>query len=442
MELLAIPSLVVVLSLWVAHSIFLNRRLRQSKSRYQQFFNDSPVAHIVIDKHHKIIEWNLTAEIIFGWNEEEAKQKNIIDFLVPEFDRSHVQSILLKASTEGLSHSKNYNITKTGQEIFCEWRNRTLERTDGEILCMAQDITVSQKTLNDLHKRSTALESVGDAILYTNEKGIIEFANRSFFLLNLSDRDKVYGSPIGTYLFEDKINFKALNAQFKINDTWKGTVTKKYGGITKILSVTITAIFHRNRLVSYVANLHDITDLHSHVDTLTYQAKYDPLTGTLNRGAMEEELSLVLARSQRSGQKAALYFIDLNDFKLINDQFGHDAGDLLLKSIGHNLRACLRNTDTICRYGGDEFIVIIENIKDKDYIQTVFETIHTAICEPIQISKETIIRPRASIGVALYPDNASTSEELLRAADSAMYTVKKEKHRHKTNPISPSPHTE
>lgn len=156
----------MVLSLWVAHSIFLNRRLLQSQSRYRQFFNDSPVAHIVIDKHHKTIEWNLTAEITFGWKEDEAKQKNIINFLVPEFNRS-----------------------------------------------------------------------------------------------------------------------------------------------------------------------------------------------------------------QRTGQKAALYFIDLNDFKLINDQFGHDAGDMLLKSIGHNLRACLLNTDTICRYGGDEFVVIIENIKDKDYIEAVFETI-------------------------------------------------------------------
>lgn len=441
MEFLAIPSLVAVLSLWVIHSVFLNRRLLQSQNRYQQFFNDSPVAHIVIDKHHRIIEWNLTADLIFGWKDDETKGEHIIELLVPEFDKSHVRAILDKAADDGLSHSKNYNITRTRQEIFCEWRNRRLEGTDGEILCMAQDITVSQKTLNDLHKRSTALESAGDAILYTDEKGVIEFANRSFFLLHLSDPDKVYGSHIKTYLFEDKINFNAFNAQFKINDTWRGRVTKKCAGITKTLSVTITAIFHRNHLVSYVANLHDITDLHSHVDTLTYQAKYDPLTGTLNRGAMEEELLLVLARAQRTRQRAALYFIDLNDFKLINDQFGHDAGDLLLKAIGHNLRACLRTTDTVCRYGGDEFIVIIENIKGKDYLETVFETIHTAICEPIHITKETIIRPRASIGMALYPDDAATPEELLRAADTAMYTVKKEKYISESESIFPSSNT-
>jgi len=435
MELLAIPSLVVVLSLWVVHSLFLNRRLLQSQSRYHQFFNDSPVAHIVIDKNYKIIEWNETAEMIFGWNHDEALGEDIIHFLVPEFDKAHVQSILGKAASEGLSHSKNYNITHQEKEIFCEWRNRRLEGTDGEILCMAQDITVSQKTLDDLHKRSTALEGAGDAIFYTDEKGFIEFANRSFFFLGISDPDAVYGNHIGTFLFEDRFAFSTLKSQFNAKQTWRGKIKKSFGGKTKVLSVTITAIYHRSRLVSYIANLHDITALSSHVDALTYRAQYDSLTGTLNRNAMNDRLSHSILRSGRNGHKIALYFIDLNDFKLINDQYGHEAGDILLSCIGQNLQACLRNTDSVCRYGGDEFVIIIEDVKGENHLETIYETLKTAISEPIQIADETIIRPRASIGMAIYPDHASDEEGLIRAADMAMYTAKKKKHLSAPAPI-------
>ena len=428
MELLAVPSLVIVLALWVVHSVFLNRRLLQSQNRYQQFFNDSPVAHIVIDKNHRIIEWNETAEIIFGWEREQAIGEEIIDFLVPQFDKAHVYTILKKASADGLSHSKNYNVTRHYKEIFCEWRNRLLEGTDGEMLCMAQDITVSQKILDDLHKRSTALEGAGDAIFYTDEKGFIEFANRSFFFLNISDPDTVYGNHIGTFLFEDRLTFSTLKSQFNAEQTWRGRITKSFEGKSKVLSVSITAIYHRSRLVSYIANLHDITVLSSHVDALTYRAQYDALTGTLNRTAMNDRLSQALFRAQRNGNKIALYFIDLNDFKQINDQYGHEAGDILLRSVGQNLQACLRNTDTVCRYGGDEFIVIIEDIKGENHLDTILETIQTAICEPINIENETIIYPHASIGMALYPDDAIDEENLIRAADISMYTAKKEKY--------------
>lgn len=435
MEFIAIPSLVIVLSLWVVHSIFLNRRLLQSQNRYQQFFNDSPVAHIVIDKNHKILEWNATAEIIFGWHYDEVIGEDIIDFLVPEFDKAHVQNILQKALADGLSHSKNYNITHHHKEIFCEWRNRLLEGTDGEILCMAQDITVSQKTLDDLHKRSTALEGAGDAIFYTDAKGFIEFANRSFFFLGISDPDTVYGNHIGTFLFEDRLTFSTLKSQFNAKQTWRGRITKSFDGKSKVLSVTITAIYHRSRLVSYIANLHDITALSSHVDALTHRVQYDALTGTLNRTAMNDRLSQALLRAQRNGNKIALYFIDLNDFKQINDQYGHEAGDILLRSVGQNLQACLRNTDTVCRYGGDEFIVFIEDIKGKNHLDTIRETIQIAIAEPINIEDETTIYPHASIGMALYPDDAMDEENLIRAADISMYTAKKNKHLNVPSPI-------
>lgn len=426
MEVLAISSLIIILTLWVAHSIFLNRRLIESQKRYLQFFSDSPVALIVIDRNYNIIEWNQTAEAIFGWKYDEAGGENLLELIVPNFDKEHVISVLQKTSLEGVSYSKNYNITKQDNEIFCEWRNRRLEGSKGEILCMAQDITLSKKTLDELNKRSTALESAGDAIFYTDEKGLIEFANPSFFTLSLDDQDQLYGTHIGKYLFKERLTFNSLLSQSN-DHTWRGTVTKPSAKEEKVLSVTITAIYHHNRLVSYVANLHDITHISSHVDALTYRAQHDPLTGATNRATLNDRLDQAINRSKRRKEKVALYFIDLNDFKLVNDHYGHEAGDRLLQGVAQNIRACLRNSDTVCRYGGDEFIVMIEEVKGEEHLQSIQDAIKAAINEPIYLDENTHLSPKASIGMAIYPDHAQEAETLIKAADTAMYTVKKEK---------------
>lgn len=431
MELLAIPALLVIMTLWVVHSIVLNRRLSQSQNRYHQFFCDSPVALIVIDQNYRILEWNQSAESIFGWSALEVANKDIIDFLVPSFDKTHVMNVLQKASTEGSSHSKNYNITKYRNEIFCEWGNRLLPGDKGEILCMAQDITATKKTLDELSKRSTALESAGDAIFYTDHKGLIEFANRSFFLLNLGEPDEVYGNHIGTYLFNEKRSFSAIQSQFNANHMWRGTITKEFPKGDKVLSVTITAIYNRQRLISYIANLHDITQLSTHVDTLTHQAHHDPLTGATNRAAMDNRLFLAIERASQTSQRIALFFIDLNDFKIVNDKYGHEAGDKLLSEVAKNLKACLRNTDTISRYGGDEFVIIIEDIHNQEHIETVLHTIRSAINEPILINKEITLQAKASIGMAIYPEDATDADTLIKAADESMYLVKKDKNRAK-----------
>lgn len=429
MEFLAIPALLILMALWVVHTIVLNRRLSLSENRYHQFFYDSPAALIVLDKNHRIIEWNQAAETIFGWSTPDALNKEIIDFIVPSFDKIHVMNILQKALSEGMSHSKNYNLTKHRDEIFCEWHNRLLPGGKGDTLCIAQNITASKKALDELTKRSTALESAGDAIFYTDHKGVIEFANRSFFLLNLGDPDDVYGTHIGLYLFDDKLTFSALQSGLNADRTWRGTITKPSVNGDKVLSVTITAIYNRRRLISYITNLHDITQISTRVDTLTHRAHHDPLTGATNRAAMNDRLSHAIERAARSSHRIALFFIDLNDFKIVNDRYGHEAGDRLLFEVARNLKACLRTTDTISRYGGDEFVIIIEEIHDQEHIETVLHTIHSAIDEPIVIDANTTLRAKASIGMAIYPDDAADADALIKAADTSMYAVKTEKKR-------------
>jgi diguanylate cyclase (GGDEF)-like protein len=218
----------------------------------------------------------------------------------------------------------------------------------------------------------------------------------------------------------------AILPQFDATHTWKGTIRKQLYGIDKVFGVVITAIYNRNRLISYIANLHDITQLSAHVHTLTHQAHHDPLTGATNRAAMDSRLSQAIDHAQLTNTKLVLFFIDLNDFKLVNDTHGHEAGDKLLAGIASNLRACLRNSDTITRFGGDEFVIIIEDIKSQEHTDTVLKAVQAAIAEPITITPTLVITPKASIGVAVYPEDATDPDSLLKAADASMYKAKKQ----------------
>lgn len=171
----------------------------------------------------------------------------------------------------------------------------------------------------------------------------------------------------------------------------------------------------------------DITEQTTHVNNLTELACNDPLTGLTNRTVMDDRLHHAIDRAQRAGSKIALYFIDLNDFKSVNDRYGHDAGDKLLIGVATALLACMRNSDTISRFGGDEFVIIVEDIKGKAHIKSVLTAIEFAISEPIIIDNETSINADASIGIATYPDDATDADGLIKAADVAMYIRKKEK---------------
>jgi diguanylate cyclase (GGDEF)-like protein/PAS domain S-box-containing protein len=403
------------------------RRLKSALSQNEEIsslFENAPTAMIVISSANRILQWNEVAHVMFGYTRSEALGRDIIDLIVPLSDRAHVASVLIKALKEGRSLSKNFNTTKDKEELFCEWHHRHHNNT---VICTVQDITSSKKMLDDLTKRSIALESSGEAILYTNHKGVIDFANLSFFTLFPSAQNNIINTHIGDYLFGSIQAMNAILPQFDANNTWRGTVKKTFSGVDKVFSIVLTAIYNRNRLISYIANLHDITKLSEHVHSLTHQSSHDPLTGATNRSAMSTRLEWAVDHAKSTDTTVALFFIDLNDFKLINDTHGHETGDKLLFGLVSNLRACLRNSDTIARYGGDEFVIIIEDIKNKEHIETVYKAVQAAINEPIVINSTLVITAKASIGIAQYPEDAPDAQSLLKAADEQMYIAKKQK---------------
>ena len=160
---------------------------------------------------------------------------------------------------------------------------------------------------------------------------------------------------------------------------------------------------------------------------LQRQALHDPLTGLPNRGLLAEHLSVALARARRNGRALALASVDLDDFKLVNDNLGHAAGDQLLVEIGRRLSGALRDTDVLARQGGDEFLVLMSDFADGDSARraaaTAFDRIRTALDEPLRLDGAELAIG-ASMGVSVFPDDAADAGTLHRHADASMYRAK------------------
>jgi diguanylate cyclase (GGDEF)-like protein len=158
-----------------------------------------------------------------------------------------------------------------------------------------------------------------------------------------------------------------------------------------------------------------------HVQRLAY---VDSLTGRPNRTQFNEHLSKLLADTERKDNQFALMFLDLNNFKLVNDSLGHDAGDLLLKYLAERLIGCVRKGDLVARFGGDEFCIVLDNIKSYDILKSIAEKIHDHVSRPfVFMGREMLLT--TSIGIAVYPEHGRDASSLLKAADMAMYCAKR-----------------
>jgi diguanylate cyclase (GGDEF)-like protein/PAS domain S-box-containing protein len=171
------------------------------------------------------------------------------------------------------------------------------------------------------------------------------------------------------------------------------------------------------------AVLRDVTHSAEAQERLLRLASHDFLTGLPNRLLFDDRLSTAISRAERNHQKLALLFIDMDNFKSVNDRLGHTAGDVFLKTIGERLRACIRESDTAARIGDDEFAVILENLDKRQDAQKTELNIRSSVEMAFTLEGEEII-PSISVGIALYPDHADNADQLLKGADRAMFADK------------------
>jgi diguanylate cyclase (GGDEF)-like protein len=179
------------------------------------------------------------------------------------------------------------------------------------------------------------------------------------------------------------------------------------------------------RPLHFVAMYQDITARYQEQQAILHQATHDALTGLANRTLLVDRLEQALAMAQRYGYMVALMFMDLDGFKAVNDNFGHDIGDKLLIAVSRRLEGFLRKTDTICRQGGDEFILMLPQAPDLETLMALAQRIQAELRLPFTgLHGTVVLRISVSIGIARWPEHGSDIDALMQAADQAMYRSK------------------
>ncbi len=215
--------------------------------------------------------------------------------------------------------------------------------------------------------------------------------------------------------------FKSLNE----DDHWRGEelIKAKSGEEYHVLLNINVSMNKTTNTLHYVCIFTDITAQKVAEKELRYLANYDHLTDLPNRTLLLERIKHGMDYSKRVNKSIALFFIDLDRFKQVNDSLGHDYGDLLLKQITSRLKKVLRVDDTVARLGGDEFVILLESFKNNSHLGKIAQKIIEFVGQPIDLNGHKV-SVGASIGIALYPEDASNSDELLKNADVAMYHAK------------------
>jgi len=177
------------------------------------------------------------------------------------------------------------------------------------------------------------------------------------------------------------------------------------------------------KTIGIIGVYEDISEIKKIQEVLYYQATHDTMTGLPNRYLLSDRFNLEKAKADRENAKVALFFIDINEFKHINDTYGHDFGDKVIKSVADRLISSVRKTDSVVRFGGDEFVIVFNSVKTLDDIVSIAIKVINAFYEKLEIDGVKLDVP-INVGIAVYPDDGETLEELLRKGDLAMYEAK------------------
>ncbi|CEI78955.1 TPA: diguanylate cyclase [Pseudomonas aeruginosa] len=274
------------------------------------------------------------------------------------------------------------------------------------------------------------LQSMRDGYFEMDVDGVILTVNPALYQLLGQTRETLIGHPYYELLGEDDLARARQPFQRAMQSGAGKTFAiplQRADGSLGYFEATVSLIHDlQGELRGYRGIVRDVSDQIAYQQQLLEMAYRDPLTGLGNRKAFDEQLGQALLRAGSGGSELALLYLDLDRFKEVNDRFGHDIGDALLRTVAERVRSTLRQPDKAYRLGGDEFAVLLEDSQENNP-QRLAERLLAALVQPIALNGERIDFVTPSIGIALYPRHAGDAEGLVRAADSAMYEAKRQR---------------
>lgn len=353
-----------------------------------------------------------------------------IDHLHPE-DRLWVPSFCHKEAMMKQSFIVDYRmLAANGREVWLQNNVKVKRNNQGKIsdfLGVMVDITQRKNSELSLNLYKQACERLEEGLVITDAEFHVVEANRGHARITGFSSREVIGFPsvIIRCALNEKQRDKNVLEVLKKTGRWAGEVwcTRK-NEETYPIWVSITTIRGQLDLIQhYIAVFSDISERKKSETNLQFLATHDVLTGLPNRTLLRERIDFSLLRATRNKNKIAIFFVDLDRFKNINDTLGHQVGDELLQAVAKRLKSCFRISDTVARQGGDEFVILIDEFTDTNYVMGLAEKILMMLQSPYELEDHEL-HVTASVGISIYPDDGSDSSILLKHADVAMYRAK------------------
>ncbi|AGF77959.1 PAS domain S-box/diguanylate cyclase (GGDEF) domain-containing protein [Desulfocapsa sulfexigens DSM 10523] len=407
----------------------LQQRMSEFELNLQVVFDHTDKGIIIHDQEGRILAANLPAQHLFDCDESTMSSLTVLDLSAESVDKHAALSQIIQRIQDGETLILPWRCqrladrSKFDAEIYYTpiiWNNEPV------LMGMIEDITEKKEQNALIHRLSTALEQSANVIVITDRDGVIEYVNPSMEEITGYSVAEVIGKTprilkSGTHPPEF---YEELWATIKAGKSWRGEICNKHkDGHFIWESTVITPIIENQKITHFVAIKEDISQRKIHEQELYRQANYDKLTGLPNRNLLNTYFNDIMADFTTGSEKLVLMLMDLDDFKTVNDSLGHSVGDSLLQAVGERLKDCIYQEDMLVRMGGDEFVIVPRHICTNDHIEAMASHVLDSFIAPFDLQEQEVFIT-ASIGIAVFPEDGETLEELLRNVDSAMYQSK------------------
>ena len=403
--------------------------LRESKQRYRALVDQSPLS-LIVHRHGNILFANPAADKALGAaSRDSLLGQPMLNRVHPDFHAAAQEQMLATNCTDSVMPAIDVQLVRVDGSVFdAEARSSTINY-EGEqaIQITFQDVTERRASQRAQQLAASVFTHAREGIMITDANGTILQVNEMFTQITGFARGEAVGSNpriLKSGRHDDDF-FTSMWASLVGKGYWSGEIwNRRKGGEIYAEIETISAVKDDAGVVqNYVALFTDITPMKDHQRQLEHVAHYDALTGLPNRVLLADRLQQAMAQSQRRNECLAVAFLDIDGFKAINDEHGHEMGDALLNALAYRMKEALREADSLSRFGGDEFVAVLVGMERATDCEPVLERLLLAVSEPVMLGNIQL-QVSASIGVTLYPQDTGDADLLMRHADQAMYLAK------------------
>lgn len=411
------------------------KELLSQRQRTDTILESAHEAYICIDQQGLVREWNANAASTFGWTKGEVIGQSLTSLIIPDrYREAHNRGIAHFLKTgEGLVLNRRIElpaVRRDGQEIPIELTITAVSLGDRmEFPCFLRDITERKQAESALINQQATLRALTDAIpalvSFVDADEIYRYCNRGYETVFGIAPEKIIGSTLRQFLGEELYTryeefFKKALAGYEVvyERTVKSRTQVHHQECRHVPQFDAAGKPSGFYLVAW-----DVTERKAQEIEWQSRASTDQLTGLMNRASFLETLNLAVSRHQRADAAMAVFYLDVDRFKHVNDTYGHAAGDTLLKSFAEYLKISVRQSDVVARIGGDEFCIMLDNIRTPENALIVAEKILALVRTPV-LHGEHSLTISTSIGIAFATSINVTGEQFIAYADAALYKAK------------------